>query len=98
MTETLSNAEKSASPKRRYAPLAANENREDYSLRFAAHSFRKWSPFVVATTALGGIASACTIPRARALPIIPAPRIAIVRFWSIVHRSRGYIDHPTRKA
>ena len=56
MTETLSNAEKSTPPKRRYAPLAANENREDYSLRFAAHSFRKWSPFVVATTALGGIA------------------------------------------
>ena len=56
MTDTLSNAEESAPPKRRYAPLAANENREDYSLRFAAHSFRKWSPFVVATTALGGIA------------------------------------------
>lgn len=54
MTETAIAAKKA--PKRRYAALAANENREDYSLRFAAHSFRKWSPFVVATTALGGIA------------------------------------------
>ena len=54
MTEMLENVE--SSPKRTYAPLAANENREDYSLRFAAHSFRRWSPFVVATTALGGIA------------------------------------------
>jgi purine-cytosine permease-like protein len=54
MTEMLENVE--SSPKRHYAPLAANENREDYSLRFAAHSFRRWSPFVVATTALGGIA------------------------------------------
>ena len=56
MTDTLSDADETAPPQRRYAPLAANENREDYSLRFAAHSFRKWSPFVVATTALGGIA------------------------------------------
>jgi purine-cytosine permease-like protein len=54
MTEILDNVE--SRPKRIYAPLAASENREDYSLRFAAHSFRRWSPFVVATTALGGIA------------------------------------------
>jgi purine-cytosine permease-like protein len=66
MTEMLENVDRDPdgipentaadSPKRNYAPLAANENREDYSLRFAAHSFRRWSPFVVATTALGGIA------------------------------------------
>jgi purine-cytosine permease-like protein len=62
MTDTLGNVEKTvendaeSAPKRKYAALAANENREDYSLRFAAHSFRRWSPFVVATTALGGIA------------------------------------------
>ncbi|MGH3866464.1 MAG: purine-cytosine permease family protein [Pseudonocardiaceae bacterium] len=43
-------------PKRRYAKLAADENSEDYSLRYAAASFRTWSPFAVATTALGGIA------------------------------------------
>ncbi|HEY0447962.1 hypothetical protein [Actinophytocola sp.] len=53
MTDTL---DADTTPQRQYAPLAANENREDYSLRFAAHSFRRWSPFVVAGTALGGIA------------------------------------------
>ncbi|MGC7097972.1 purine-cytosine permease family protein [Amycolatopsis lurida] len=54
MTETIPTRKKA--PQRRYAKLAANENREDYSLRFAAHSFRRWRPLVVATTALGGIA------------------------------------------
>ncbi|HEY0498675.1 MAG TPA: hypothetical protein VGD48_23235 [Kutzneria sp.] len=43
-------------PKRRYAWLAANEDSEDFSLRYAAQSFRRWSPFSVAGTALGGIA------------------------------------------
>ncbi|MFG2878523.1 purine-cytosine permease family protein [Streptomyces sp. NPDC048337] len=41
---------------RRYARLAADESREDYSLRYAPHSFRRWSPGTVAGTALGGIA------------------------------------------
>ena len=35
---------------------AANETLEDYTLRYAQHSFRRWSPRVVAITALGGIA------------------------------------------
>ncbi|MEU4666561.1 hypothetical protein AB0F91_01020 [Amycolatopsis sp. NPDC023774] len=57
MTDTLSGTgEGTTKPQRTYPALAANENREDYSLRFAAHSFRRWSPLVVATTALGGIA------------------------------------------
>ncbi|MEV4598632.1 hypothetical protein AB0K15_14610 [Amycolatopsis sp. NPDC049253] len=57
MTDTLSETgEGTTKPQRTYTALAANENREDYSLRFAAHSFRRWSPLVVATTALGGIA------------------------------------------
>ncbi|QFU85998.1 cytosine permease [Amycolatopsis sp. YIM 10] len=55
MTETIP-TRKNSPPQREYAKLAANENREDYSLRFAAHSFRRWRPLVVATTALGGIA------------------------------------------
>ena len=33
-----------------------NETLEDYTLRYAPHSFRRWSPKVVAITALGGIA------------------------------------------
>ncbi|MFJ6849725.1 purine-cytosine permease family protein [Streptomyces sp. NPDC091271] len=43
-------------PRRSYAALAADESREDYSLRYAPHSFRRWSPSTVAGTALGGIA------------------------------------------
>ncbi|MEV5679964.1 hypothetical protein [Streptomyces sp. NPDC052179] len=43
-------------PARSYARLAADESREDYSLRYAPHSFRRWSPATVAGTALGGIA------------------------------------------
>lgn len=35
---------------------AANETLEDYTLRYAPYSFRRWSPKVVAITALGGIA------------------------------------------
>ncbi|ENV35258.1 purine-cytosine permease family protein [Acinetobacter gerneri] len=38
------------------ASVAANETLEDYTLRYAPHSFRRWSPKVVAITALGGIA------------------------------------------
>ncbi|MER7734041.1 allantoin permease [Streptomyces erythrochromogenes] len=34
----------------------AKETLEDYTLRFAPRSYRRWSPMVVATTALGGIA------------------------------------------
>ncbi|MEK0084423.1 ATP-binding protein [Benzoatithermus flavus] len=40
---------------RSYQSWIANETLEDYSLRYAARSFRKWSPFVIANTALGGI-------------------------------------------
>ncbi|WP_406392416.1 purine-cytosine permease family protein [Streptomyces sp. NBC_00887] len=42
--------------RRSYAKLAADESREDYSLRYAPHSLRRWSPSMVAGTALGGIA------------------------------------------
>ncbi|GAA4641562.1 allantoin permease [Gordonia humi] len=35
---------------------ALNETLEDYTLRFAPRSYRKWSTAVVATSALGGIA------------------------------------------
>ncbi|TDU76203.1 hypothetical protein [Streptomyces sp. KS 21] len=45
-----------SAPRRSYAKLAADESREDYSLRYAPHSFRRWSPATVAGTALGGIA------------------------------------------
>jgi hypothetical protein len=40
---------------RSYQSWIANETLEDYSLRYAARSFRRWSPFVIANTAIGGI-------------------------------------------
>jgi purine-cytosine permease-like protein len=42
--------------RRRYTRWAANTTLEDYSLRYAPTSFRRWRPYVVATAALGGIA------------------------------------------
>jgi purine-cytosine permease-like protein len=42
--------------KRQYRAMVDNEILEDYSLRYAPKSFRKWSEFTVASTALGGIA------------------------------------------
>ncbi|MEU6124754.1 hypothetical protein [Streptomyces sp. NPDC047123] len=61
MTETTVTRESgsgadSPPPQRSYARMAADESREDYSLRYAPHSFRRWSPTMVASTALGGIA------------------------------------------
>jgi purine-cytosine permease-like protein len=41
---------------RRFSGWSENTTMEDYSLRYAPKSFRRWSPYVVATTALGGIA------------------------------------------
>ncbi|MFI8449938.1 purine-cytosine permease family protein [Streptomyces erythrochromogenes] len=38
------------------ADQAVRETLEDYTLRFAPRSYRRWTPMVVATTALGGIA------------------------------------------
>jgi purine-cytosine permease-like protein len=54
---TTEPAEKSAVRTRnRWAKWTSSESAEDYSLRFAPTSYRKWTPFVVAGTALGGIA------------------------------------------
>lgn len=41
--------------KRQYQAWVANETLEDYSLRYAAKSFRRFSPSTLANTALGGI-------------------------------------------
>nr|WP_238589254.1 allantoin permease [Pseudonocardia sp. HH130629-09] len=43
-------------PARSTAVGAARETLEDYTLRFAPRSYRRWSPGVVGVTALGGIA------------------------------------------
>ena len=41
--------------RRSYQAWIANETLEDYSLRYAPRSFRKWPPYVIVNTALGGI-------------------------------------------
>ncbi|WP_243772480.1 purine-cytosine permease family protein [Actinomadura barringtoniae] len=41
---------------RRYGGWASREAIEDYSLRYAPVSYRRWSPYAVAVTALGSIA------------------------------------------
>ena len=41
--------------RRHYRAWVANESLEDYSLRYAARSYRKWSPYLLASTALGEI-------------------------------------------
>jgi len=40
--------------KREYQSWVANETLEDYALRYAARSYRRWTPFTLANTALGG--------------------------------------------
>jgi purine-cytosine permease-like protein len=46
---------KIANARREYNGWVANEMLEDYALRYAPASFRKWSEFIVANAALGGI-------------------------------------------
>ena len=41
--------------RRRYNSWVATETLEDYSLRYAPKSFRKWSEWLVANTAIGGL-------------------------------------------
>jgi purine-cytosine permease-like protein len=43
-------------PRRSYNALVNNPVLEDYSLRYAPRSFRRWSEYAVASAALGGIA------------------------------------------
>lgn len=50
---TIANSRGSATRFRRWA---AKESIEDYSLRYAPTTFRRWAPVMVASTALGGIA------------------------------------------
>ncbi len=57
MTQTIDPAVAgSDGGKRGFRRWAATESIEDYSLRYAPTTFRKWAPLMVASTALGGIA------------------------------------------
>ncbi len=42
--------------RRQYNHWVANESIEDYALRYSPSSFRKWSPFLLANTAIGSAA------------------------------------------
>jgi hypothetical protein len=55
MTNNLDTLTKREKSKRHYNAWVVNETLEDYSLRYAPKSFRRWSEFTVANTALGGI-------------------------------------------
>ena len=41
--------------RRNYNKWVSNQTIEDFSLRFTAKRIRKWSPFIVANTALGSV-------------------------------------------
>ncbi|GHO88469.1 purine-cytosine permease family protein [Dictyobacter formicarum] len=56
MIESMTPEQESNKPKRQFNNLVNNPVMEDYSLRYAPQSFRKWSEYAVATSALGGIA------------------------------------------
>ena len=56
MIEEKTPEQESQKPKRQFNNLVNNPIIEDYSLRYAPRSFRKWSEYAVATSALGGIA------------------------------------------
>ena len=61
ITDALKKSSETTAPqrivkiRRDYNTWVANETLEDYALRFTPHSFRKWSIFRVANTALGAI-------------------------------------------
>ncbi|MEW1959894.1 hypothetical protein [Kineococcus sp. NPDC059986] len=55
MTHDTRGAEPAA-PGTEHLSAATSETLEDYTLRFAPRSYRRWTPAVVATSALGGIA------------------------------------------
>jgi purine-cytosine permease-like protein len=56
MATLESAAETAVRPRRRFNRLVDDPMLEDYSLRYAPSSFRRWSEYTVATAALGGIA------------------------------------------
>src|SRR3954454_18683034 len=56
MSDVLTDTQRATTAGSADAMSAARESLEDYTLRFAPRSYRKWSAGVVATSALGGIA------------------------------------------
>lgn len=52
---TIPSSAKIVDDRREYNTWVATESLEDYALRFAPKSFRRWSEWLVASTAIGGI-------------------------------------------
>lgn len=52
---SISSNSKIVEDRRQYNTWVATETLEDYALRFAPRSFRKWSEWLVANTAIGGL-------------------------------------------
>ena len=53
--ERLMTRHKIEKTRRKYNQWVATESLEDYALRYSPSSFRKWSPFLIANTAIGSI-------------------------------------------
>ena len=77
-----SEAEAPATPKlipaRTYNAAVNNATLEDYSLRYAPKSFRKWSEWTVANTAIGGIAYLADFSIGASIAITHGPVNAIL--------------------
>ena len=67
---------------RDYNAWVASETLEDYALRFTPRSFRKWSPWRVAHTALGGAASFLVLEALGATLLLQFGFVNA--FWAIV--------------
>ena len=68
--------------RRDYNAWVASETLEDYALRFTPRSFRKWSPWRVAHTALGGAASFLVLEALGATLLLQFGFVNA--FWAIV--------------
>lgn len=72
---------------RTYNAFVTNESLEDYSLRYASKSFRKWTGWLLANTALGGI-SFLALEAIGALLIVKYGSVISVRHLSYPHLAR----------
>ncbi len=105
MTDTVAEPPNTTTLATGPAAAATRETLEDYTLRFAPRSYRKWGPGVVAISALGGIAYLAdfAIGATSASPTAPATRCGhpVLRDRRRAHRLparvlRGAVQHRPR--
>ena len=63
--------------KREYQSWVAKESLEDYALRYAASSYRRWSPATVANTAIGGISFLALEAIGASITLRPPPPLRV---------------------